>query len=88
MSAVAAFEFADLQRRGRLAMTEPISAFASAFGITIVDLPAEAWTVAARLLDIHREPVDRMLVAHALLGDFTLVGADQKIRRYPVKTLW
>ena len=88
VSAVVAFEFADLQQRGRFAMTEPISSFANAFGFRIVDLPADAWTIAARLPDIHREPVDRMLVAHALLGDYTLVSADEKIARYPVKTLW
>lgn len=69
-------------------MTEPISAFAGTFGLTIIDLPAEAWEIAATLPDIHREPVDRMLVAHALLGDYTIVTADEKIARYPAKSIW
>jgi PIN domain nuclease of toxin-antitoxin system len=88
VSAVTAFELTDLQQRGRIAMTESLSTFADPFGLSILDLPAQAWTVAARLPDIHRDPVDRMMIAHAILGDFTLVTADRLIRRYPVKTLW
>jgi len=44
---------------------------------------------AERLPLIHGDPFDRMLVAHALDRDLTLITSDAKIRAYPgVKTLW
>ena len=87
-SAVTAFELADLQARGRIEMTEDLATFAAPLGLSVLDLPANAWTVAAGLPDIHRDPVDRMMIAHALIGDFTLVTVDEKVRRYPIRTLW
>ena len=87
-SAVTAFELADLQARRRVAMTEDLATFAGPLGLSVLDLPANAWTVAAGLPEIHRDPVDRMMIAHAMIGDFTLVTGDAKVRRYPVRTLW
>jgi PIN domain nuclease of toxin-antitoxin system len=29
-----------------------------------------------------------MVIAHALIGGFTLVTGDEKMRRYPVDCLW
>ena len=87
VSAVTAFEFADLQKRGRFAMTEPLSDFADLMGLQFIDFPSACWSLAASLPDIHRDPVDRMLVAHALVLDMTLVTADVMMRRYPVKLL-
>jgi PIN domain nuclease of toxin-antitoxin system len=87
-SAVTAFELADLQERGRVAMIEDVGAVAAVLGLSVLDFPAEAWRIAASLPDIHRDPVDRMLVAHAIAGDFAVVTADTMIRRYPVKSLW
>lgn len=87
VSAVVAFELADLQQRGRIALAENIAELAQIIDFTIVDLPSACWQIAASLPDIHRDPVDRMLIAHALAGDYTLVTADQTIQRYPVKTI-
>jgi PIN domain nuclease of toxin-antitoxin system len=87
-SAVTAFELADLQGRGRIAMTEPLAPVAERLGLSVIDLPADAWTVAAGLPAIHRDPVDRMMIAHGILGDFTLVTADRTVRLYPAKSLW
>jgi PIN domain nuclease of toxin-antitoxin system len=47
-------------------------------------LPADAWRLAARLPPIHRDPVDRRLIAHALMKGMTLLTADANIRHYPV----
>ena len=87
-SAVTAFEIADLQHRKRIAMTEDMAAVAAVLGLAVLDFPAEAWKIGANLPDIHRDPVDRMLIAHAIVGDFTLVTADKAIRSYSVKSLW
>lgn len=37
---------------------------------------------------IHFDPFDRMLVAQALVEDLDLVTGDERIRRYPVRTIW
>ena len=88
VSAVTAVEFTDLQRRGRIEIDEPIDALAASLGYEILDLPAEVWRVVAKLPPLHRDPVDRMLVGHAMAGGFTLVTADRTLRRYPVESLW
>jgi PIN domain nuclease of toxin-antitoxin system len=88
VSAITAFELADLQSRGRIAMVEDLGSFAGPLGLSVLDFPAEAWTLCSRLPDIHRDPIDRMMIAHALLSDFTLVTADETVRSYPVKSVW
>lgn len=54
----------------------------------VLPLPQEVWMLAEGLPDLHRDPIDRMLIAHAIHADLTLVTADEVIRRYPVRTLW
>jgi PIN domain nuclease of toxin-antitoxin system len=41
-----------------------------------------------RLPFLHRDPFDRLLIAHALLGGMTVVTPDPNIHQYPVLTLW
>ena len=84
VSAVIAFEYGDLQKRNRIPVDEPLSELENRFGVAVLDYPAEAWRVAVDLPAIHRDPVDRMLIAHALTEGMTLVTADANIRRYPV----
>lgn len=88
VSAVIAWEYADLLHRGRLPVREPLPELQERFGIEILDLPAEAWRLASQLPHIHGDPVDRMAVAHAIIGGFTLATADRHMRQYPVRTLW
>jgi PIN domain nuclease of toxin-antitoxin system len=55
-----------------------------------VELPIKAQhaIVAGRLPPIHRDPVDRMLVAQARCEDLMLVTRDPNIQRYevPIRT--
>ena len=88
VSAVTAFELTELQRRRRIEISESIEDLAVLLGFATMDLPAEVWRIANDRPDIHRDPVDRMMIAHAIIGDFTLVTADMRVRQYPVKTLW
>ena len=85
VSAVVAFEYADLQQRKRLPVEEPISELVERFDLQIAPLPAEVWQRIAGLPNIHSDPVDRMLIAHALEAEMALLTADANIRRYPVK---
>lgn len=70
--------------RQRIAIEEPISELMERFDLVVDVFPADAWRVTARLPPIHRDPVDRMLIAHALVKGMTLLTADANIRRYPV----
>ena len=88
VSAVIAFEYADLQKRRRLPVTETLDELASRFDLAFAALRADIWQIASVLPPIHRDPVDRMLVAHAMAEDWVLATADADIRRYPIETLW
>lgn len=88
VSAVTACEFTDLRERKRIGAPYAIGELAERFSFTVLDLPADIWTDLATLPQIHRDPVDRMLVSHARLADLAIVTADKTIRRYPVRTLW
>lgn len=43
---------------------------------------------ASELPDLHRDPVDRLLVATALNLDAVIVTPEETIRAYPVAWLW
>ena len=88
VSAVRAYESVDLNRRGRFGADLPLSDLLNALAAEVIGYPAECWSVAATLPPLHRDPVDRMLIAHAMYADLTLVTADETMRAYPVRTLW
>lgn len=88
VSAVTAFEFADLSQRGRFGADLPLDPLLDALGATLLDYPAACWRLMPMLPALHRDPVDRMLIAHAIVADLTLVTADETMRRYSVRTLW
>lgn len=88
VSGVVAFEYADLLNRNRLPDAVPLAGLINDFEMALIDYPAKAWEFARTLPDIHRDPVDRMLIAHGLYLDCALVTVDAKIRRYPVKIVW
>ena len=84
LSPVIAYELTHLQRTRRIPLREPIDRLQELTGFELVDLPQASWRSAAQLPDIHRDPIDRLLVSHALCDDMTVVTADANIRRYPV----
>lgn len=88
VSSVTAFEFEDLRLRDRFGVVGGLGDLLAGLGATMLDYPAEAVRTVPLLPDIHRDPVDRMLIAHAIHADLTLVTADETMRRYPVRSLW
>jgi PIN domain nuclease of toxin-antitoxin system len=84
VSPVISYELSYMQKRRRIPLVEPIGILQQLVGFDLVDLPASIWTYAASMPDIHRDPVDRMLIAHAMAEGMTLVTADANIKRYPV----
>ncbi|WBH18392.1 type II toxin-antitoxin system VapC family toxin [Sphingomonas radiodurans] len=88
ISAVTAFEFVDLNRRGRFGVDLPFEAVLSQLEATVLATPAELWTTIDALPPIHRDPVDRMLIAHAVHADLPIVTADAAMSHYPVRIIW
>lgn len=75
-------------RRVRSGADLPLQPLLDVLEAEEVDLPSRCWTIADRLPDHHRDPVDRMLIAHAILDDHELLTSDVTIKAYPVRTLW
>lgn len=88
VSVVTAWEYGDLLARRRLPGSARLEDLQRVFAFDLLDFPASAHVWSDRLPPIHRDPIDRMLIAHALVADLVLVTADEKMRRYPVKSLW
>ena len=88
VSAITAWEYADLHARGRLPGSVDLTDVLRTTDTTLLNFPATLWRRAETLPPHHRDPIDRMLIAHAIEAGLTLVTADEKMRRYPVKTLW
>lgn len=57
-------------------------------GVTYDPFADECIWFLDRLPLLHRDPFDRLLIAHALLGGMTVVTPDPSIHLYPVPTLW
>jgi PIN domain nuclease of toxin-antitoxin system len=87
-SAVTAWEFADLRARKRLPSVADFGVVLDRFSLRLLDVPADLWRVAERLPNLHGDPMDRMLIAHAIHADLAIVTADATIRSYPVRTVW
>jgi|JI6StandDraft_1071083.scaffolds.fasta_scaffold135996_2 PIN domain nuclease of toxin-antitoxin system len=87
LSAVNAYELVHLQQLRRIPIEESIEVLQELVGFELADLPSDVWRHAEELPDIHRDPLDRLLVAHALSDGMTVVTADESIRRYPVPVL-
>lgn len=89
ISAVTAFEYADLRHRGRLPQSAALEELQDQLQLSLIDYPSALWPLAATLPPIHRDPVDRMLVAHAIALEMPLVTADANIARYPgLEVIW
>jgi PIN domain nuclease of toxin-antitoxin system len=86
MSIVSAWELAIKQSLGKLELPEPaerwLPAVLKATGILVADLGLSAALRVRGLPWHHRDPFDRLLVAHALEGGVTLVTHDAELEPY------
>ncbi len=88
ISSVVAYEFEDLNRRGRFDAFLDLSQIVEVLEGEVVDYPADCATIAGLLPSHHLDPVDRMLIAHAMQFDIPIVTGDGKIPHYPVRIIW
>jgi PIN domain nuclease of toxin-antitoxin system len=86
ISAISAWEIAQLAVRGRVSMQmapgQWIDRFIATTGCSALPLTAESAIAAALLPPIHRDPADRFLIATAMLNDLALITRDTKILDY------
>lgn len=76
----------------RLRLVDPLEAFVetwtNAYKISILPIEhTHAWMV-RHLLDHHRDPFDRLLVAQALVESMSLLTADNLMSKYPITVIW
>jgi len=92
LSAVSAWEIALKHRLGRLPLPEVPETYVpdrrARLGVEPLPFDETAACHTRLLPDLHRDPFDRALTAHALVNGLVLLTPDQAIRQYPVRTLW
>ena len=93
VASVSCLEVAWLVKKGRVALPVPTKEFfilgIERAGLELVPLTPSIAARSAELPDIHRDPIDRVLIATALELDATLVSRDASITAYPdVRVTW
>ncbi len=77
---------------GKLPLKIPLQEFITKgmhrHGIQESTFSSESIFFLEKLPMLHRDPFDRLLIAHALLKSWTLVTSDETIKEYPVPILW
>ncbi len=87
VSLVTAWEFADLSARRRLPTAMALEALLAMFDLTVAALPSAIWRSTAAMPMLHGDPIDRMLIAHALAEGHGIITADAVVHRYPVRCI-
>jgi PIN domain nuclease of toxin-antitoxin system len=89
-SAVSGYEIANKERLGRLPgkLTQILPQALRKARISRHALTLEVTIAAGRLPGPHRDPWDRLIVAQAIAGGFTVVSVDAVFRDYGVPVCW
>jgi PIN domain nuclease of toxin-antitoxin system len=88
VSAISAIEVAIKKSMGKLEFPGVFAAGVKAAGFTLCDVGFAVAEQLETLPYLHRDPFDRMLVAHAMSEGVPLVTRDPAIQRYSVQTIW
>ena len=92
VSAVSAFEIAQLVRLGRLADGELVlsgySSHLRTARATELPLTTKHALLAGSFPQAHRDPFDRMLAAQSILEDLPLATVDSKMANFGVTVIW
>jgi len=92
LNQISAWEMQLKYQKGQLELkTSPrqiVNEACSIYPIEWESISNEAIWHLQKLPDIHRDPFDRLLIAHALIGGHRIVTPDPMIHKYPVACLW
>lgn len=72
---------------GKLGVPDGLHAHILDTGVRVLGLAAEDGLAVATLPVHHRDPFDRLLIAHARRGGFVLMTADARMHAYDVEVL-
>ena len=56
--------------------------------LTTLPLTTEHFYATTELVDLHKDPFDRLIIAQAISRALTIVTPDAAIASYPVATVW
>lgn len=88
VSAMTAFEIGLLVSKNRVALAPDFYRKALAFhGLMEIPVTGEIAERSILLPDLHRDPVDRILVATAMIHNLTIITRDRQIARYSVPVI-
>jgi PIN domain nuclease of toxin-antitoxin system len=73
--------------KGRLTMPDDLPVQLDARDVELLDITVDAGIAAAALPPHHGDPFDRMIVAQAMRGGYTVVTADRHFAAYGVPVL-
>ena len=93
VASVYCLEVAWLAKKGRISLPTPIDDFfdkaIGGSGLVLLPLTPRIAARSAFLPEIHRDPIDRVIIATALDHDADLATRDRTISRYPdVRVKW
>jgi PIN domain nuclease of toxin-antitoxin system len=92
LSVVSAWEIAVKNGLGTMPLPEPADSYVPNFRkkelIEPLPLSEEMVLQVVRLPAIHRDPFDRLLICQAIAEGMAILTPDQRIRQYPVRTIW
>lgn len=87
VTSISCLEVAWLVKRGRIVLPDSVEAFFDAAiaggGIQLLPLTPRIAARAAALPDIHRDPMDRVIIATAIEHGAELLSKDELIAKYP-----
>lgn len=93
IASLSCLEVAWLAKKGRITLPLPIASFfekaIDGAGLSLLPLTPAVAARAAFLPDVHRDPIDRVIIATAMEHDAELISKDETVARYPgVRVRW
>ncbi|MCX7086652.1 MAG: type II toxin-antitoxin system VapC family toxin [Methylococcales bacterium] len=86
VSAVSCWEIAYLHKRNRIELSVPLNEWLKASlegsDVTCMPLTREIALKAAMLPEIHRDPIDRFIIAAAIVENMPLISLDERFPEY------
>lgn len=92
VSAASAWEIATKVRIGKLPGAEKLELeFLEAMddaGYTLLPIDAASALRSGRMMNIHKDPFDRMLAAQALAADIPILSTDEQLDSFGIRRIW
>lgn len=91
VSAVSLWEIQIKKHIGKLhikATSEEMINTIKSYGYYLMAIPPTVMNTYQHLPLLHKDPFDRMIIAHALKNDYAVITADSHFRQYGVSVVW